>query len=191
MACPTSAHWAAAKSVARYIAGSANWGLTYRGSSGLAIEGCCDADYAGDPATRRTTTGFVFLTAGAAISWTSKRQAVVTASTTEAVYVAPAAAEKEALGLSKLRNDLQLGVDPPMINGDNQGALKLLRNPIASQRSKHIDVVYKFARERAMRGEVAFRYVSTHAMVADSLTKALSRDKHQQCCKGMGLEAIA
>ena len=184
---PTTAHWAAAKSVARYIAGTTNRGLVYKGNQGLELIGYCDADYAGDPDTRRSTTGYVFIVCGAAISWSSKRQPIVIASTTEAEYVASAAAVKEALWLNKLRLDLQLCTEPPLINADNQSALKLLRNPIASQRSKHIDVAYKFARERAMRGEVTFKYISTHDMVADCLTQALPKEKHEKCCGGMGL----
>jgi len=70
---------------------------------------------------------------------------------------------------------------------DNQSALKLLRNPVTSARSKHIDVVYHFARERVLRKEVSFQYISTDKMLADVLTKALTGVKHQFCCKGMGV----
>jgi hypothetical protein len=58
---------------------------------------------------------------------------------------------------------------------DNQSAIKLLRNPISSMRSKHIDVMHHFARERVMHKEVAFSYVSTQNMGAalTVFTKAL------------------
>ncbi len=191
LAQPTTTHWTAAKGVARYIAGTANAGLVYGGDSRLIMEGYCDADYAGDPDTRRSTTGYVFLMGGAAISWSSKRQPIVTASTMEAEYVAAAAAVKEALWLRKLRADLRLSTEPPTINGDNQSTLKLLRNPIATQRSKHIDVAYKFARERVARGELAFKYVNSSDMLADCLTKALAKQSHMKCCEGMGLQQFA
>ena len=54
-------------------------------------------------------------------------------------------------------------------------------------RSKHIDVIHHFARERVLRKEVGFTYISTEKMLADVLTKALPVAKHQFCCKGMGL----
>ena len=119
--------------------------------------GYCDSDYAGDLDTRRSTTGYVFIMNGGAITWSSRRQQTVAASTTEAEYMAAAAATKEALWLRKLINDLQKPVSTVTIRADNQGAIKLLKNPITSLRSKHIDVIYHFARERVMRKEVAFQ----------------------------------
>lgn len=186
MASPTSVHWQAAKGVLRYLAGTADYGLCYGGPDNK-IVGYCDADYAGDVDTRRSTTGYVFLLNGAAITWSSKRQPTVAASTTEAEYIAAAAATKEALWLRKIGHDLKLPTDTLTIYGDNQSALKLLRNPISSARSKHIDVAYHFTRERIARKEIDFEYVRTDNMVADSLTKALPESKHHKCRDLMGI----
>lgn len=150
------------------------------------LVGYCDADFASDLDTRRSTTGYVFVYNGGAISWSSRRQQTVAASTTEAEYMAAAAAIKEALWLKKLLTDLRIRSDTIVIRADNQGAIKLLQNPITSMRSKHIDVIYHFARERVARKEVAFVYVRTEHMLADVLTKALSKAKHIYCCAGMG-----
>jgi hypothetical protein len=101
MANPTTIHWQAAKGVLRYLAATADYGITFGGSgpSDLELLGYCDADYAGDIDTRRSTTGYVFGLNGGAISWQSKRQPTVAASTTEAEYMAAAAAVKEGLWL--------------------------------------------------------------------------------------------
>lgn len=186
MSCPTSVHWIAAKGVLRYLAGTKDYRLKFGGSS-IQLVGYCDADYAGDLDTRRSTTGYVFIMNGAAISWQSKRQPTVAVSTTEAEYMAAAAAVKEGLWLRKLLADFGIGIDTVKMLADNQSAIKLLRNPISSLRSKHIDVVHHFARERVMRKEVAFIYTATDSMIADVMTKALPNVKHVYCCSGMGV----
>jgi hypothetical protein len=187
MSCPTTEHWQAAKGVVRYLAGTATCGITFGGTSTTEVVGYCDADYAGDVDTRRSTGGYVFIMNGAAITWQSKRQATIAASTTEAEYIAAASAVKESLWLRQLLTDLGVAQGAVSIHADNQSAIKLLRNPVSSMRSKHIDVAHHFARERVARQEVAFVFVATDEQIADIMTKALPKSKHVFCCHGMGL----
>ena len=149
MAAPTTIHWQAAKGVLRYVAGTRKFGINY---CGLDLEAYCDADYAGDLDSRRSTTGYLFTMGGGAISWSSRLQPTVAASTTEVEYMAAAYAIKEALWLKTLLSEFGLDTrsNPITIYADNQSAIKLLKNPIFSMRSKHIDVIYHFARERVM-----------------------------------------
>ena len=187
MARPTLAHWQAAKGVVRYLASTVDAGITYRGSN-TELVAYCDADYAGDIDTRRSTTGYVFIMNGGAVSWSSKRQPTVAASTTEAEYMAAAAAVKEGLWMRKLLDTLKIKMDVINIRCDNQSAIKLLKNPIFSARSKHIDVIHHFARERVLRKEVAFQYVPTKTMVADIFTKPMASEQHKELCKQMGVD---
>jgi hypothetical protein len=101
--------------------------------------------------------------------------------------MAAASAVKEALWLRGLLACFQQPVGTVMISCDNQGAIKLLKHPIASQRSKHIDVMHHFARERVARKEVAFQYCNTRSMIADILTKPLPEASFVLCREGMGL----
>lgn len=183
---PTITHWQAAKGVVRYLAHTKDMGITFRGSN-MTLTGYCDADYAGDVDTRKSTTGYVFISNAGAISWSSKRQPTVAASTTEAEYMAAAAATKEGLWLRKLFDSLDIPMAAIDINCDNQSAIKLLKNPIFSVRSKHIDVAHHFARERVQRKEVMFHYIPTAEMAADIMTKVLPLSKHEVCCDMMGM----
>jgi hypothetical protein len=156
------AHWRVALGVVRYLAVTATCRLTY-GSGGPKLRAYCDAamqrcsdadyaamqrcsdasdaDYAGNVDSRRFTTGYVFVMHGGAVSWSSRLQPTVAVSTVEAEYMGAAAAVKEALWFRKLAGDIGLDIGGVQILCDNQGAIELLKHPIASQRSKHIDVL--------------------------------------------------
>lgn len=186
MSAPTAAHWQAAKGVLRYLAGTVDTGLLYsRSKAGFAAY--CDADYAGDLDGRKSTTGYAFIMNGGAISWSSKLQSTVACSTVEAEYMAAAAAVKEALWLRMLCNDLGVCLETVRIWCDNQGCIKIAKDPIASVRSKHIDVVHHFTRERVARKEVEFVYCETGSMAADLLTKPVAPSKLLKCREMLGL----
>ncbi|GAB4822219.1 hypothetical protein N2152v2_009265 [Parachlorella kessleri] len=189
MAKPTTEHWTAAKGVLRYLSGTVNYGITFGGQK-LKLEAYCDADYAGDIDTRRSTTGYVFILGGGAISWSSRLQPTVAVSTTEAEYMAAAYAIKEALWLRTLLTEVGLEQGTITICADNQSAIKLLKNPVFTMRSKHSDVIYHFARERVIRKDITFKYVSTDKMVADGLTKPLPTAKLDYCRTAMGVETL-
>jgi hypothetical protein len=186
MSAPTQEHWTAALGILRYLNGTRDYRLTFSGCSDLV--GYCDSDYAGNVDTRKSTTGFTFLLGGGVISWCSKLQPTVATSTCEAEYIAAAAATKEALWLRKLMSDFGVSVSPVLIYSDNQGALSVIKNPVTSARSKHIDVAHHFVRERAARREVDFKYCATDLQVADIFTKALPSSKFHTCRRSLGLK---
>eukprot|EP00873_Tetraselmis_striata_P039364 jgi/Tetstr1/459628/TSEL_004984.t1 len=182
MAKPEERHWQAAKRVLRYLKGTKTLGLTFSGgkADGL-LHGYCDADWAGDVVSRRSTTGFVFMLCGAAVSWKSQLQATVALSTAEAEYMALCAAVCEALFLRELLRELCCAQsEATVIFEDNQSCIALTRNPMTHGRSKHIAIKYHFTREKVLSGEVAIEYCPTAQMVADALTKALGRLKHAE-----------
>ena len=187
MSSPTSAHWSTAKGVLKYLASTAGLSLELGGREQLTLIGFCDADFAGDLDTRKSTTGYAFMLGNGAVSWSSKRQPTVAVSTTEAEYMSAAYATKEALWLQLLMSELGCAAQTILIKADNQSAIKLLKNPVISQRSKHIDVIYHFVRERVESQHVSFEYVSTQNMIADVLTKPVPKAKHELCCEGLGL----
>ncbi|CAI0429344.1 unnamed protein product [Linum tenue] len=83
---PTRQHVLAAKRVLRYLKGTIRFGIWYkrRCEGEEELLGYTDSDYAGDTDDRKSTSGYVFLLSGGVISWASKKQPVVTLSTTEA-----------------------------------------------------------------------------------------------------------
>ena len=85
--------------------GTTNQELCFGGSN-IALQGYVDADMAGDRDNRRSTTGYVFIVGGTAISRVSKIQSVATLSKTEAEYVAATEASKEMIWLQRFMDEL-------------------------------------------------------------------------------------
>ena len=80
--------------------------------------------------------------------------------------------------------------EPTEIFGDNQSALKLIKNPIHHSRTKHIDIKYHFIRDIYEKGYINVNYIPTQEMTADICTKNLSRNNHEKCTEGLGLVNI-
>jgi len=146
----------------KYLAGTVERGIIY-GPSESELEGYCDADYAGDIDTRRSTTGYIIILNGGIITWSSRLQATVAVSTAQAEYMAAPQAVKEALWLCKLIANIGIPLKTIQMHTDgcltkqrlHSRVFRILKNPIASARSRslHIDIVYHFARESVARQE--------------------------------------
>jgi hypothetical protein len=87
----------------------------------------------------------------------------------------------------KLLPDLGIETGVVDIRGDNQSTLAVISNPISSDKTKHIDTIHHFTRERVEMGEVKFSYCSKEEMVADILTKAQERNKLEKFRSMMGV----
>jgi hypothetical protein len=87
----------------------------------------------------------------------------------------------------KLLFDLGVQTDVVDIRGDYQSTLAVISNPISSDKTKHIDTIHHFIKERVEMREVTFSYYSTEEMVADILTKALDRNKFEKFGSMMGV----
>ncbi|KAL6327017.1 hypothetical protein AAG906_013184 [Vitis piasezkii] len=73
---PKKPHLEAVRRILRHVKGTIDYGLLYKKGEDCKLVGYCDADYAGDHDTRRSTTGYVFMLGSGAISWCSKRQPI-------------------------------------------------------------------------------------------------------------------
>jgi hypothetical protein len=93
---PKKPHLEVVKKILRYVKSTLDYDILYQKDGVCQITGYCDADYARDCDTRRSTTGYVFSLGSGAVSWCSKRQPTVSLSTTEAEYRAAVMAARES-----------------------------------------------------------------------------------------------
>ena len=124
-----------------------------------------------DNETSRGRTGYVFLSAGAAISWRSSMMKLVTHRSCESEYVGLSEAGNEAVYLQQLQDEMCIGKEGVLILGDNESSLKLAENPVFHQRSKHIRIKYHSLRDRVEEGIVELCKVDTGLNAADMMTK--------------------
>jgi transposase InsO family protein len=173
---PGELHWEAVKRVFRYLAGTKTHSLTY-GNEHHDLLGYTDADGASQE-HRHAISGFAFLIDGAAVSWTSKKQELVTLSTAESEYVAATHAAKECIWLRRLIKPLfGPALTPTTLHCDNQAALHLATEDNYHARTKHIDIRFHFIRQTISDKQIDIKYCPTEDMTADILTKALPKFK--------------
>lgn len=176
-------HWVAVKRIFRYLKGSIDTGIHYtKVSKEFTLIGYADADYAGDLAVRKSTSGFVVTLGDSAISWGSRLQKSVAQSTTEAEYVAIAECTKDILWYIQLFKDLSVHLKLPItINSDNKGAILLTQNNVFHKRTKHIDVRFHAIRDYQSKGLIRVAFVGTEDQPADMFTKTLCSTKLEPC----------
>ena len=152
---PREPHLAALKRILRYLHGTLSLGLTLRRSSAAELVVYTDADWAGCPDTRRSTSGYAVFLGDNLVSWSSKRQHTVSRSSAEAEYRAVANGVAEASWLRQLLMELR---HPPrraiLVYCDNISAVYLSTNPVQHERTKHVEIDLHFVRERVALGQV-------------------------------------
>ena len=177
-----------AKRVLRYLNGTRKMKLRYD-RKGEKVVGYSDASYAEDKEDRKSTGGYTFVGNGGAISWKSRKQKSVTLSSCEAEYCALADAAKEAMWLKSLIQEVDKNAkkEPMIIFEDNQSTIAFAKNPIQSERTKHIEVKYHYIREKVAEGKIEVKYMPTTDQVADIFTKSLCRVQHEKFTRALGL----
>jgi histone deacetylase 1/2 len=172
---PTTTHWAAVKRILRYLKHTLRIGLKICKSSSLLVSAFSDADWAGDQDDRRSTGGFAVFLGSNLVSWSARKQATVSRSSTEAEYKAVANATAEVMWIQTLLCELNiLAPRAAKLWCDNIGAKYLSANPVFHARTKHIEVDYHFVRERVTRKLLDIEYISTRDQIADGFTKPLT-----------------
>jgi Reverse transcriptase (RNA-dependent DNA polymerase) len=181
---PGNAHWQAAKRILRYIKGTVNKGLVFTSSgiSGnkLSVSAFSDSDWAGDVDDRRSTTGFVVRLGDSCVIWNTKKQKTISLSSAEAEYMALSSVTQEVKWVHQFLCELltpcmKMGLQLDMtVYVDNQAAIRISKNDVYHDRTKHIDIRYHFVRQAVKDNLYKIEWVPTADQLADGFTKALA-----------------
>ncbi|SGZ16663.1 BQ5605_C020g09054 [Microbotryum silenes-dioicae] len=163
---PGRRHWIAVKHVLCYLRATYRNELLYaRGPAKVTgVVGYSDANWGACVDTSISTMGYIFYLAGAAVSWSSKRQTRVADSTTDAKYLALSHAGKEAIYLTQLLSELHISpIAAAHIFTDNEAAAAVAHDPVRTSGTRHI---------RLRKHFVHFRYTLLCSWPPDATSTA-------------------
>jgi hypothetical protein len=131
--------------------GTTDYGVFYKNEEDKELTACTESDYAGDLEDMKSRSGYVFKISSRAMSWSSRKQPVVTLSTTKAEFIAASSCACQAVWLRRILEKLRhIQSKSTIVYCDNNSTIKLSKNPVMHGRSKHIDICFHFLRELAL-----------------------------------------
>jgi hypothetical protein len=167
-----STHYVAVLHILRYIKSTMFHGLHFSTHSTLDLCAYSDADWAGDPTDRHSTTGFCFFLWDFLISWRSKKQHIVSRSSTEVEYRALADTTSELLALRWLLEDMGLTHSSLIvIHCDNCNAIQIAHNNVSHERTKHTEIDCHLMHHHLSAGILRLLLVNSYDQTANIFTK--------------------
>ena len=132
--------------------------------------------------------GYVIFLGQSLISWKSKRQQTVSLSSAEAEYRSMRRLVVELAWLSMLLHELTVdNITPMPLKCDNQAAIYIAKNSIFNERTKHIELDYRFVRQKLMESLVSLTHVTTKNQLVDIMTKPLRGISHHSIPGKLGV----
>lgn len=165
-------YYTAATKILKYLKYAPAKGLISPVSSSLKFTRYVDSDWARCHETRKPITGYCMFIGSSLISWKSKKQNIISRSSTKAEYGALASLTCEIQYLQYLFQDLKIKFsNHALVFCDSKFAIYLAHNPIFHERSKHIELDYHVIREKIQSQLIHLLHIPNNSQIADMFTK--------------------
>ena len=174
---PCTTHLQAVIRVFHYLSGTKNLKLTLGGLNTM-ITGYLDSDWASQTHCH-SISRFAFFIGMGIVSWSSKKQLIITLSSTEAEYVALTHSSNDIIWIHKLLAKFSTIFPttlPTTLYCDNQGTIHLSKDSTFHGCTKHIDVHLHFIHQTVSQGHIALLYCPIDNMIVDTFTKPLAQE---------------
>ncbi|GJZ07879.1 ribonuclease H-like domain-containing protein [Tanacetum coccineum] len=157
---PREPHLNAMKRVLRYFRGTTDLRLQLFWSTTSQLIAYSDADWAGCPAMRRSTSGYCVFLGDNLLTWSSKCQDTLSRSCAEAEYRGVANAVAETSWIRNLLRELYTPLSTAtLVYCDNVSVVYMSANPVQHHRTKHIEIDIHFVRDKVAAGHVRVLHV--------------------------------
>jgi hypothetical protein len=157
----------------RYLRGIVFQSLLLLSTSSLEQCAYSDADHGSDPTYRKSVIGFCIFLGDSLIFWKSKKQSIVSQSSTKAKYRVMTSTTNEIVWLGWLLADIGVSFSyPTFMYCDNHSSIQIAHNSIFHERTKHIEIDFHLTRYHLKHGTITLPFVSYSLQIVDFFTKA-------------------
>ncbi|GJW79413.1 ribonuclease H-like domain-containing protein [Tanacetum coccineum] len=157
---PRDPYFTALKRILCYVRGTLDYGLQLHVSSTTQLSAYTDADWAGCPVTRQSTSGYCVFLGDNLLSWSAKRQVTLSRSSAEVEYRGVANVVDETAWIRNLLCELHTPLfTATLVYCDNVSAVYMSTNSVQHQRTKHIEIDIHFVRDFVASGQVRVLHV--------------------------------
>jgi hypothetical protein len=189
---PSKDHMDVVVRILRYLKSASGKGIMFSKNDHLDVEGYTDADWAGNLADIKSTSGYFTFVEGNLVTCWSKKQKVVALSSAEAEFRGMAKGLCELLQLRRLLSEIGFAPNSEMnLYCDNKAAIEISQNPIQHDRMKHIEIDRHFIKQNLEEKVIRFLFVRSEDQLAHMLTKAVSNKNFHSSLDKLGIKDIS
>lgn len=182
----------AAQRVIRNLKGCPSQGVLLKSESKLQVTAFCDADWSACPVTRRSLSSYIVLLGSSPVSWKTKKQNTVSASSGEAEHRSMAYTLRELKWMKRILTSFGVHHNNPMkLFRDSQSAIYIAKNPVFHERTKHIENDCHQVRDAVQDKIIKLEHISTKEQPDDLLTKSLPSSTFTYLLSKLGIQDIS
>jgi len=138
----------------------------------LELEGYSDSNYATDPDSRRSITGYIVMINRAVVGFKSVQQKTIALSSCEAELMAMVSCAQEMIFVKHILDSIGFNIKTPMkLYCDNRGAVYLANSWTIGGRTKHIDIRQYYLRDLKELKLLMYLWIKGSVQRADGFTK--------------------
>lgn len=186
---PCERHLKCAHQVLKYLSGTIGYGLIYQKGKTIMLRGVSDADWAGDPISRKSTTALSVFMGNSLVCWRSGKQSTVSLSSVESELTAAVELSQEMIYcrdfLKELLENSESKFDQStmILQMDNLGSIQLAKSGVPSRKTRHVELKCYYLHDLVKSNTIELQHIGTEENSADLMTKALPRtsfEKHRK-----------
>ena len=170
---PTQDHLNRELYICQYLFDTSEYALVFDGKSNGGLIAYADSDWASDPITRKSTTGYLVKLANGTFCWNFRAQKSIALSFTEAEYMLLSDTSRQVVWICLLFKEISINLGSIPLCGNNQGSIFLASNPVQEKQIKHIDLHYHYICEVIHQKQIELLFIEGAENPADLFTKNL------------------